>query len=77
MFKNRALQLKMVKTTDSTPNEPFELKIVVPEETASTMVWAHREITKNSVIAAVSLLGAAAVAYTLSQIAIDKATSND
>ncbi len=75
MFKNRALQLKMVKTTDSDTTANPDLKIVIPQETADTIVRVHKEITKNTVIGTAAVIVASAVAYTLSQIAIDKATN--
>ena len=75
MFKNRALQLKMVKTTDSDTTANPDLKIVIPQETADTIVRVHKEITKNTVVGTAAVIVASAVAYTLSQIAIDKATN--
>lgn len=75
MLKNRALQLKMVKTTDSDTTANPDLKIVIPQETADTIVRVHKEITKNTVLGTAAVIAATAVAYTLSQIAIDKATN--
>lgn len=75
MFRNRAIQLKLVKTNETDVAANPDLKIVIPEETAQTVVRIHKEVTKNTVIGAAAVIAASAVAYTLSQIAIDKATN--
>ena len=74
MFRNHAIQLKMVKTNAADAPAP-DLKIVIPEETAQTIVRVHKEITKNTVLGTAAVIAATAVAYTLSQIVIDKATN--
>lgn len=75
MFKNRAIQMKLVKTDDNTdmveiPDMP---KLELPSK--EDVKDVSREIIKNSALAVIAIIGAAAVARTASEVAIDHWTN--
>lgn len=73
MFRNRAIQMKLVKTDDSTVMEMPEIpKIEMPSK--EDVVYVTNEVVKTSSIAVISVIGAAALARTISEIVIHHAT---
>lgn len=78
MFKNRALQVKMVKTAATSDNQTSEpMTFVIPEQTAEIIVRSHKEIMKNTVLGVAALIAAAAVAHTLSEVVINNTKPQD
>jgi hypothetical protein len=73
MFKNHAIQMRVVKTAVSDAAEPQNLKLEVPTE---EIIHISRSVIKNSAIAVAAVIGAAALAHTLSEVIIQNTTPN-
>lgn len=75
MFKNRAIQMKLVKTdagsdlADITDMPKLELP------SKETVEHVSKEVIKNSALAVIAVIAAAAVARTASEIIIHHATN--
>jgi hypothetical protein len=74
MFKNYAIQTRMVKTNVSDSAEPQSMKIEVPTE---EIIHISRSVIKNTAIAVVAVIGAAALAHTLSEVVIQNTTPHN
>ena len=74
MFKNRAIQMKLVKTTEGTPlMDATELpKFELPSK--EDVIDVSESVIQNSALAVISVIGAAALARTISEIVIHHAT---
>ena len=74
VFRNRAIQIKLAKTAEG---EGLDIDDVMPKldlPSKETVNEVALEITKNTAIAVIAVIGAAALARTVSEVVIHHAT---
>ena len=71
MFKNRAFQVKMVNTNEGEPIDTAFPHIAITKQDVTDVT---DNLIKKSTLAVISIIAAAAVAHTASEIAIHHGT---
>ncbi|ASR80001.1 hypothetical protein SEA_ARCADIA_37 [Arthrobacter phage Arcadia] len=71
MFKNRHIQVKLVK------DQPVSEEAVTPSVTPEDIQRVAKNVVKYVAVGAAAVLAAAAVLDTVSKIVVDKATTSD
>ncbi|AXH44174.1 membrane protein [Arthrobacter phage GoCrazy] len=71
MFKNRHIQVKLVK------DQPVSEETVTPSVTPEDVQRVAKNVVKYVAVGAAAVLAAATILDTVSKIVVDKATSSD
>ncbi|ASR80096.1 hypothetical protein PQB77_gp35 [Arthrobacter phage Correa] len=71
MFKNRHIQVKLVK------DKPVSEEAVTPSVTPEDIQRVAKNVVKYVAVGAAAVLAAATILDTVSKIVVDKATSSD
>ncbi|ASR80291.1 hypothetical protein SEA_JEGGS_37 [Arthrobacter phage JEGGS] len=71
MFKNRHIQVKLVK------DQPVSEEAVTPSVTPEDIQRVAKNVVKYVAVGAAAVLAAATILDTVSKIVVDKATSSD
>ncbi|AMM44404.1 hypothetical protein MUDCAT_36 [Arthrobacter phage Mudcat] len=71
MFKNRHIQVKLVK------DQPVSEEAVTPSVTPEDVQRVAKNVVKYVAVGAAAVLAAATILDTVSKIVVDKATSSD